>query len=68
MSPLILKLSPHLVTNILQGFPARGREEFFRKAANLPKNRLPTSGLLNITHGELKTTVFPAYLFPSKRR
>lgn len=48
--PLILMLTPHqhnhLVTNTLQCFSARGREEFFRGADNLPeKNRLPTSVL-----------------------
>lgn len=56
---LILVLIPHqhndLVTNILQCSSARGREEFFREADNLPENnRLPTSVLINISHCELK--------------
>lgn len=57
---LILMLTPHqhnhLVTNMPQCFSARGREEFFREADNLPENnRLPTSVLINISHRELKT-------------
>lgn len=60
----------HLVTNIIQGFSARGREELFSEADNLPENnRLPTLVLISISHCQLQMQ-FPLLplLFPSKRR